>query len=185
MFHTKETLKGFLPKTLIFLLLILSTVSSVSFAQKSSQRIGYVESEKIISQMPEAKNAEKRLQSITKRWDAEFNQLKKDYEEAIADYERKKATMTAAAKSKKEGEIIQKQRTIQEFQAQKLGRGGEYEQQQAELLKPIRQKVMSTIQKVAKKYGYSLILEKGGLAGVVLYGDKKDDLTFKVLDELK
>ncbi len=185
MFQFKETQTYILKGSIVALLLSVMFLPTDVFAQKKSQKIGYVESEKIIAQMPEAKKAEAKLKTITEKWDAEFNQLKKDYEASIADYERKKATMTSSAKSKKESEILQKQRIIQEFQAKKLSRGGEYDQKQAELLKPIRKKVLTTIQKVAKKYGYSMILEKGGLAGVVLYGDKKDDLTFKVLDELK
>lgn len=184
MFQFRNTSKHLLKSSILLTVLSISLFSTSAFAQKS-QKIGYVETEKIIAQMPEAKQAETRLKNITERWDAEFSQLKKDYQDAIADYERKKATMTTTAKTKKEEEIVEKQRVLQEFQAKKLGRGGEYDQKQAELLKPIREKVMSTIQKVAIKHGYSLILEKGGLAGVVLYGDKKDDLTFKVLDELK
>jgi len=184
MFYNKETRKSFLKGTFVASFLGLFLLAGTAFVTQGGQKIGYVDSEKIIQQMPEAKGAEVKLQKIAQRWEVEFSQLKKEYSDLISDYERKQATMTASAKADKEKEILQKQQALQEYQQKKLGRGGELERKQAELLKPIRAKAVAAIEKTAKKYGYSMVLDKGGIVSTVLYADKKNDLTFKVLDAL-
>lgn len=185
MLHKSETRKALVKGSFVAALLSLFLLTGTAFAQKGPQKIGYVDTEKLIQQMPEAKQAEASLKKLTDQWEAEFGKLKKEYEDTIADYERKKSTMAPAAKQKREEEIIKKQQVLQEFQMKKLGRGGELERKQAELLKPIRDKAVKAIEKVAQKEGYTMVLDKGGVVNIVLYGDKGNDLTFKVLDELK
>ncbi|ACF14253.1 outer membrane chaperone Skp (OmpH) [Chloroherpeton thalassium ATCC 35110] len=184
MFYNKETQKSFLKGTFVASFLGLFLLAGTAFVKQDDQRIGYVDSEKIMQQMPEAKGAEAELQKTAQRWEVEFSQLKKEYEDLLSDYDRKQATMTASAKEQKEKEIIQKQQVLQEYQQKKLGRGGELERKQAELLKPIREKAIGAIERTAKKHGYTMVLDKSSIVSTVLYADKKDDLTFKVLDEL-
>ncbi|NTU50757.1 MAG: OmpH family outer membrane protein [Desulfobulbaceae bacterium] len=184
MFHNTETRKALVKRSFVAALLSLFLLGGTVFAQ-GVQKIGYVDTEKLIQQMPEAKQAEAALKKLTDQWEAEFGKLKKDYEESIADYERKKSTMAATAKQQKEEEILKKQQVLQEFQVKKLGRGGELERKQVDLLKPIRDKAMKAIEKIAKQQGYTMVIEKGSVVNVVLYADKANDLTFKVLDELK
>lgn len=184
MFHKTQNRKALVKGSFVTALLSLFLLAGTAFGQ-GTQKIGYVDTEKLIQQMPEAKQAEATLKKLTDQWEAEFGRLKKDYEDSIADYERKKTTMAAAAKQKREEELMKKGQTLQEFQVKKLGRGGELERKQAELLKPIRDKAMKAIEKVGKQLGYSIILDKGGMVSIVLYGDKANDITFKVLDELK
>ncbi len=52
-----------------------------------------------------------------------------------------------------------------------------------ELFKPVKDKVIKAIEDLAKELKYNFIFDKAD--GVLLFGDKEYDLTFKVLDKLK
>ncbi|MFC2093348.1 OmpH family outer membrane protein, partial [Bacteroidota bacterium] len=56
-------------------------------------------------------------------------------------------------------------------------------QKQSELFKPIKEKVTKVIEEVAKKMKINFVFDKAD--GILIYGDKEFDITFKVLDELK
>ncbi|KAK3582302.1 hypothetical protein CHS0354_023842 [Potamilus streckersoni] len=142
-------------------ILLLISNPRVAFQSSKPTPVAFVETEKIIQQMPEAKTVQAKIQKIGEEWQKEFNEMKKDYEEGLQEYERKKAMMSESDKKKKEESIMKLAQKLQEYQAQKLGRGGELEQKQAELFKPLEEKVLKSVEKVAARNGWSIVLSKG------------------------
>jgi outer membrane protein len=155
-----------------------------AFVAGESQKIGYVESDKIFEQMPESKQVEAKLKAKAEGWNAEFEKMKKDLSDAKADYDLKEGTMSAATKDQKQKDLQAKFQKLQEYQQQKLGQGGELEQEQVRLLKPIEERVIAAIEQTAKAEGIAIVLNKGKVANSVVYANKQLDLTFKVLDRL-
>ncbi|MFN3344224.1 MAG: OmpH family outer membrane protein [Chloroherpetonaceae bacterium] len=145
-------------------------------------KVGYVDTDNVIAQLPDSKGVQEKMKKMQEGAEAEMQKMAKDLQAAFEEYERKKTTMTEDAKKKKEEELLSKRQQLEEFRYQKQN---ELQKKTGELLKPIEDKVMKAVEKVAKQYGYSIVLNKGGVANPVLYGDKTHDLTFKVLDALK
>ena len=58
-------------------------------------------------------------------------------------------------------------------------------QKQSELFKPVKDKVIKVIEEVAKKMKINFVFDKAEEYGILIYGDKEFDITFKVLDQLK
>jgi outer membrane protein len=56
---------------------------------------------------------------------------------------------------------------------------------QAELVKPIMQRVQTVIEAIRSEDGYSVILDVGAQSSVVVAADKRLDLTDRVLARLK
>jgi outer membrane protein len=160
-------------------------IGGAAMQNGGGSKVGYVDTEQVMSAMPETKKIQDQIQKLTAGWQTEFDKMKKEAEDMAKDYELKKASMTEDARKKKEEEIQKKVQVLQEYQGKKLGRGGELEQKQVELLKPLETKVIAAIEKVAKSNGYAIVLSRGGVANPVLYGDKSNDLTFKVMDAVK
>jgi Skp family chaperone for outer membrane proteins len=52
-------------------------------------------------------------------------------------------------------------------------------------MSPVKDKIIKAIQSVAKEEGMSFVFDKGAEVPVLLFGDAKFDVTFKVLDRLK
>lgn len=182
MHYNTETRKTFVKRSFVAILLSMFLLGGTAFAQKGPQKIGYVDMGQLIQQLPESKQIQASLKKLADQWEAELQKQQKEAKESYDDYLRKKSTMAPAAKEKREEELMKKQQDLQELQ---MKASSEIERKKNELLKPVYDKVVKAIEKVAKQQSYTMVLDKGGVVSVVLYGDKSDDLTFKVLDELK
>jgi outer membrane protein len=171
-------------RKLIFgLFLLFSFVLVSEFANAQAVKIGVVDSEKIVMELPEALEADKLLKDLSKTYQDSLMKLDQNVKVLYQEYQSQSAMMTDQQKQAKEQIIVQLQQEMQAFNQEKFGQQGEIYQKRMELLKPIREKVTKAIEDVAKKEKITIVLEKN--TGIVLYSDNKYDITFKVLDLLK
>ena len=171
-------------KSIRIALIVTATAlaASVGFAQ--SQRMSFVDSEKIINDLPEAQVAQKELEVILKQWQDELQKMSDDLQKGVAEYQKKEAVLSAAAKELQQKELADLQQRAREYQAQKFGQNGEAQQLRDKKLAPIREKILKSIEAVAKEEGFSFVFDKANDI-LLLYADAKFDLTYKVLDRLK
>jgi outer membrane protein len=163
--------------------LFVFVINSVNAQQKSSLKIGFVDAGTIITGMPEAQAVDKQLKDITTKYQDSLLKMKKEFEDKVAKYQKQK-TMMPVDQQQKEEEILQKQQMeLYQFQDEKFGQRGELAQKNETLLEPLRKKIKEAIEVVAKEEGMSFILDKS--SNVLLYGDDKYDITYKVLDKIK
>lgn len=166
---------------LIFLVLI----SAVTVFAQSPQKIGYVDSQIILTQLPEAIKAQSDLDALTQKWSNQLDSMKMALQQQYADVQKQIATMTEEQKQIKQKELIDKEQQIYQFQNQKFGQqNGEIYQRQETIFAPVKEKIYAAIEKVAKEEGMQFIFDKSGDI-LLLYADEAFDITFKVLDSLK
>lgn len=161
---------------------------SPSFAQKAASgassggvKIGVVDSQKIVAQLPEAKEAQEKLQESGKKYRDTLEIIQKDYVQALESYDKQKGMMSADAKTKEEDRLKAIQERFLRYREEKLGNQGELAQLQEELLAPIRKRVQAAIKEVAKGEKLSAVMETPAF----VYFDEELDITFSVLDKLK
>ncbi|NTV26378.1 MAG: OmpH family outer membrane protein [Chlorobiaceae bacterium] len=142
------------------------------FAASATQKIGVVDYAKIFQQMPETKTAEQTLTTSRNQTNAELGKLQAALQNNIQAYQ--KAGKQNAVKEK---ELRTQEENFRKAVADKQGVLSKKEQ---ELITPIRQKIDTAIESIAKKEGYSIIFDKA----VRVYGDAEYDITFKVMDQL-
>lgn len=169
---------------------ILTAVALVtpSYAQKAASgggsgafKIGVVDSQKIVAQLPEAKEAQDKLQESGKKYRDTLETIQKDYLQALEGYEKQKGMMAADAKTKEEDRLKTIQERFMRYREEKLGNQGELAQLQEELLAPIRKRVQAAIKEVAKAEKLSAVMETPAF----VYFDEELDITFRVLDKIK
>lgn len=163
-------------------LICLMILGMVSFAG-AQIKIAYVNSDRILSEYDEAKEAQSKLNIEAKKLDDQYKGMIAKLDSLSKDYDRQKMIMSDARRTTKENEIAQLQQNIQRFQVDKLGPEGEIYKKQAELVGPVLEKVKNVIQKVGKDNKYDYIFDT--VAGNILYADPAHDLTDKVIYELK
>ncbi len=164
--------------------LIFVLVVSVFAQQTTTLKVGVVDSEVILSQLPEYKKAQEQLNEVVKKWQSELDSLTLDYQEKLDSYRKQEAMMTEDVKLKEQQELMKLEQEIYNYRQRKFGQQGELTQVQEQLLNPIKQNIIKAIEKVAKEEKVTLVLDKAGDV-VVLYSDPSYDLTFKVLDQLR
>jgi len=174
--NKEETVKGSLRNTLFILTFI--GLTSVTSAQL---KIGYILSERIRTEYEEFKEAESQLQLEYRKVQFEFDQMVVKMDSLKQDYEIKRLMALDKGESIRQ-ELEQMERSIQNYQAEKIGPQGELMKKQAQMEYEILGKVKKAVDKVAIDGGYDYIIDASvGL----LYFKSKYDMTDDVLHELR
>ena len=145
-------------------------------------KIGYVDSNEIMSKFEEVRQVQVDLEKEQRRLESEFNSLVTQLDSLQQDYERQRLLMSETRRQEKENEIINMKKSAEEFQLKKFGPEGEIYRKQNELLKPVLKKIDVAIQKVGGEQGYDFILD--AMSGALLYALDSHNLTEDVMDEL-
>ncbi|MBO8130347.1 MAG: OmpH family outer membrane protein [Candidatus Marinimicrobia bacterium] len=146
-------------------------------------KIGYVNSEVILKEYDEAREAQAKLDMEAKKIQDEYQRMLAKLDSLQREYERQRLIMSEARRTEKENEIASLQREIQEYQIKKLGPDGEIYKKQAEYVGPVLEKIRKVIQKIGEEGKYDYIFDS--VAGNILFADPAHDLTDQVLYELK
>lgn len=164
---------------------VLFMVALVAGAMASAQttKIGVVNAEVILKELPEALAASKTIEESGLKIRDTLQMMQKEFESRIESYRKQEAMMTAEGKRKEEEALNALRTRFLQYQEEKLGNTGEIARMREGLLQPIRAKVNEAIAAVAKEEKITLVLDK--VAGLVLYNDDKMDITYKVLDRMK
>tara|TARA_B100001029_G_C15000145_1_gene417571 strand:+ start:275 stop:802 length:528 start_codon:yes stop_codon:yes gene_type:complete len=160
-------------------LFLLSTSMTILSAEI---KIGYVDSNEIMSNFEEVRQVQVDLEKEQRKLESEFNNLVAQLDSLQQDYERQRLLMSESRRQEKENQIIRMKQNVEEFQLKKFGPEGEIYRKQNELLKPILSKVDAAIQKVGSEQGYDFILD--AMSGALLYALDSHNLTEDVMDEL-
>ncbi len=166
-------------KTFFLALLLVFGTSFVSTAQK----YGYIDSDYILENLPEYKEAKEKLDKLAERWTKEIEdryEVLKKKKEAFA---REEVLLPAEEKKKRAEEIEKLETEAMEMQKLRFGVSGDYFQKRQELIKPIQDKVFAAMQKVASNKNFSFIFDKANQSNLI-YADDKFDLSDDVLKEL-
>ena len=161
----------------IVLLVFLST----SFV--NAQKYGFINSEYILTKMPEYKEAKDRLDKMADRWTKEVEDRNKVFTQKKDLFNKEEVLLPSEEKEKRQEELQKLENEIIELQQARFGVSGEYFQKRQELVKPIQDKVYDAMQKIATKRGYSFVFDKANQSNLV-FADKKYDLSDDIIKEL-
>lgn len=147
-------------------------------------KIGYVDSEYIMDQLPDAQDAETKLDAIIQEWQEELQKLKDEWQTAYDDYEERKLIMSDQKRIETERELINMEEKINDFRQKKFGVNGELFKKQNEVMKPIQNKIFTAIEEVAEEEDYDYIFDRSGDI-IFLYAKDEHDVTNLVLEKLQ
>ena len=147
------------------------------------QKIGYYESDFVLSKIPEYPGIEQRLKILSDGWKSEIQELRIEIENLEEDYAAKEILYTEEIEKEKIQEINTKKRQLDNYTAQKFGPNGEYFQRQKELLEPIQRQVFAAVRTVAQRNGFDFVFDRSGDIYMV-YARGEWNLNEQVLLEL-
>ena len=161
----------------IFLLLLLLPL--LGFAQ---QKIGFMDSESIMKQLPEAQDAQKKIDILIQNWKDEIADMEKDWKAKFDTYDKRKLIMSDQSRAQAEKELQDLDKRIMDYRTSKFGQNGELSKKQMEAVKPIQDKIFQALQEVANEEKYDFVFDKSGQL-YLLITNEKYDLTALVLDK--
>ncbi len=166
------------------LFFVAALIFFISINSYSQAKIGYVDSDAIMDQLPDAQDARQQIDALVNEWQSEIKKLEGEWKTKYDDYEKRKLIMSDIVRAETESELIKLEQKIVEYREKKFGTNGELFQKQDELMKPIQNKVFTIIKKVAEEEELDFVFDKSGQIAI-LYAKEKFDITNKVLQLLK
>jgi len=171
-------------KYLLILSILFLSAAGLIQAQ-TNQKLGYVDSQVILTQWAEAIKAQGDLDALTNKWSAQLDSMTQAYQQAANDYQKQVNTMPEDKKLSSQQRLVQMENDIMSFRKDKFAQGtGEIYKKNDEIFAPIKAKIYDAIGKVAKEENMNFIFDKSGDI-ILLYADSAFDVTYKVLDKLK
>ncbi len=163
-----------------FLALFLTIgVSSVCQAQK----FGYIDSEKILTQMTEYKEAQQEIDRLAIKYQQEIEVKYNSLDSMKQAYQREELLLTKQMRDKRIAEISEKEAEIKTFQKKIFGFEGLIFLKRQELIKPIQQKIYDAVKKVAQRERLQIVFDKSSSL-TMIYSNPVHDYTDYVLEEL-
>jgi outer membrane protein len=163
------------------LALFTLAASSVS-AQAQGVKIGYINSAAILAQAPGRAEAEAQFDKEVGAYREQLSRMNDSLNTLAAAFDRDAPKLDSVTRETR-GKMIRDREAEYQNRARMLD--STMQDRQAELVKPIMQRVQTVIEALRAEDGYSFILDVGSQASVVVAADKKLDLTDKVLARLK
>ncbi|MCH8566645.1 MAG: OmpH family outer membrane protein [Balneolales bacterium] len=164
-----------------FLLALLIGFPSLLNAQ--NQRVGYIDSDFILSKIPEYEDVEKRLRELAQKWREEITEMEGEIETLRQEFEAREILFTPEVRRERQQEIDNKLRERERFINSRFGPDGEYFRQQQELLRPLHQQIDEAMKKIAERDGYDFVFDRSG-DYVFFYTRRQWNLSVDVLLEL-
>lgn len=149
----------------------------------SAQKFAYVDTEYILSQIPEYRSAQTQIDEMAEKWQKDIDAKYAAIDKMYKDYKAEEVILNGEQKKQREADIIAKEKEVKKFQQDKFGYEGELFKKRQEMIKPIQDRVFEAIQKVAKESALDFIFDKSGDM-VMLFSNARYDKSDEVLEEL-
>ncbi|MEX0904088.1 MAG: OmpH family outer membrane protein [Balneolaceae bacterium] len=155
----------------------------VDYTQAQNQKIGFIDSDIIMEQMPEYSGIEQQLELLSEGWEEEIRELELELQELEQDFEAREILFTDEIRRQRLDEISLKRDNLDQLTEEKFGPQGEYFTRQAELLEPVQRKIFDALNEVANRGSFDFVFDRAGEIRF-LFTNNEWNLTEEVLSEL-
>ncbi len=175
-------LKGSLAKGILSLTLIALAVVIAAGPARAEVKLGYIDSARILAEYKVVEDAKKTFDQQAGTWERERKVLEAELDSLNAEYRSQEMMLTESIKKERKELIRAKNSAYEEFVRSIWGPEGRLAQKNAELMKPIIDKVNTILERIGEAEKFTLILDAAN--GSVVYASPGADLTARVLEEL-
>lgn len=158
-------------------------VSLVSCVATHAQKFALVDMEYILKALPVYETANEQLDQLSKKWQKEVEAKFLEVQTMYKNYQTELVFMSADMKTKREEEIVAKEKAANELKRKYFGPDGELFKKRESLMKPIQEEIFTAIQTLANEKGYQLIMDKSSNMSLI-FTSPKIDVSDEVLEKL-
>ena len=164
-------------KSYFFILLFLTT--TFIFGQRGI-KIGYIDTEYILENLPEYNQISKRLEEKAGDWKKEIEERSRKIDQKKESLKSERILLTSEMIEEIEEEILIDEEELSEYQQKRFGPRGDLIIQKQQLIQPIQDQIFNAIRELAKSRNYDFIFDKSADI-VMLYSDKRYDVSDQIL----
>ena len=144
----------------------------------SAQKIAYVNSQEIMTLMPETKKMGERLDSLQSSYETQLANMQAEFNKKVAEFQQEQTTMSAGVREFRQQELADMEQRMQMFY-QTIQK--DLQAKQVEYLQPVQTKLLDAINKVAAAQSCTYVMDK---ASMIYIAPDALDLTTAVKAEL-
>lgn len=137
-------------------ILLAIAIAFPMIAVAQAPKFGVVNTQTIITTMPEMKAAEEQVTAASKKYEDELKKLQEEMEKQYADFQNLSADTPESIKERRLQSIQELDQKMQQFHATATQ---DLQRQQQTLMAPIQEKVRTAIEAVGKEQGMTFIFE--------------------------
>ena len=164
-------------KTLMIALLAVTAMTA------SAQKFALMDMEYILKNVPAYERANEQLNQVSKKWQAEIEALNTEAATMYKNYQNEVVFLSQEQKTKKQEEIMQKEKEASDLKRKYFGPEGELFKKRTSLMTPIQDEIYNAVKDISELRGYSLVIDRAADAGII-YGSPKIDISNEVLQKL-
>lgn len=176
--ETAKTNYYAMKKILFTLLIITGSVLAVN-----AQKFAYVDSQYILSKIPDYKIAQDQLNQLSVQWQKEIEAKYSEIDQLYKAYKADEVLLTAEMKQKRQAEIEKKEQEVKDLQKQRFGVNGDLFKKRQELVKPLQDKIYAAVQTLAERDNLAVIFDKSSDL-TMLYTNIKYDKSDEILKDM-
>jgi Skp family chaperone for outer membrane proteins len=166
-------------KKLLFFALAAFCFTLVANAQRGA-RIGYIDMEYILENVPEYKEASTQLEGKVQRWKQDIEKKQKEIDLMKLTLTNERVLLTKELIEEREEEIKIKEDEMLQYQQDRFGPNGDLMIQRRQLVQPIQDQVFNIVQEIAENKKYDFIFDKSADV-VMLFAAERNDISETVL----
>jgi Skp family chaperone for outer membrane proteins len=165
-------------KILLFALAVFG-LSLVANAQRGV-RIGYIDMEYILENVPEYKESEIQLEGKVQRWKSDIEKKQKAIDQMKLNLANERVLLTKELIEEREEEIQILEDEMLKYQQDRFGPNGDLMIQKRQLVQPIQDQVFNIVQEIAVNRKYDFIFDKSADI-VMLFAAERNDISDQVV----
>ena len=169
------------------LFLLLALFLAVSQSQAKDLKVGVINSDQVLANFNEYRQAMGILQDEKQDWDRQIANREAEIQAELEDFRLQENALSPTARSEQRSKIDRKIAELEEFRASIYAEGsGRFYTRNQEVMEPLIERVNEAIQQVAEEEGYDLILDNSVPVVVFVAEDAIDvNLNERVLNKLQ
>jgi len=161
-------------------ILFLSFIVNLSAQTTRGVKIGYIDMEYILENVPDYTEAKNQLEQKAQKWKQDIEAKKVEIAKLKDELKTEKALLTRELIEEREEEIKFQETELLDFQQKRFGPNGDLMTQKAGLVKPIQDQVFTAAQDIAEAKKYDFIFDKSSDL-TMLFAAKRHDISDQVI----
>jgi len=166
-------------KQFLFLLLI-TAVNFTANAQSRGVKIGYIDMEYILQNVPDYTEAKNQLEQKAQKWKQEVELKRNDVNKLKDALKTERVLLTKELILEREEEIVFQETALLDYQQKRFGPTGDLTIQKTVLTQPIQDQVFNAVQDIAEAKKYDFIFDKTSDM-TMLFSAKRYDISDQVI----
>lgn len=149
----------------------------------NAQKFALIDMEYILKNIPAYERANEQLNQISKKWQNEVEAIALEAQTLYKNYQSEAVFLSEEQKTKKEEEIVGKEKEAQELKRKYFGPEGELYKKRESLMAPIQDEIYAAVKEISDTKGYSVVVDRASAVSVI-YASPKIDISNEVLEKL-